>query len=260
MLNLPAGDYTLTVTAGDSPAPTSSACRTWPAAPLTPGTPVSGTEPGQRDRPVPLRRRRRRPLLLRRSRPAPIGRRPRWRLIDPYGNVLFNAVFDNTSAADAEQPALTQSGTYTLLLEGNIGDTAGNYTFNVRPIVTTSTPLTIGNVVSGAIATAGQQDRYTFTLPGAALLYFDSLANIGNLSWTLTGPTGPVVSTRDFINGDGLVLNLPSGNYTLTVDGTRDATGAYSFRLLDFATAPLDTGNSRERLSESRQRNRTVSV
>jgi len=33
------------------------------------------------------------------------------------------------------------------------------------------------------------------------------------------------------------VFQLAAGNYTLTVDGVNDATGAYSFRLLDFAAA-----------------------
>ena len=31
------------------------------------------------------------------------------------------------------------------------------------------------------------------------------------------------------------MLNLPAGDYTLTVDGPGDTTGAYSFRLLDLA-------------------------
>src|SRR5207248_707599 len=36
-------------------------------------------------------------------------------------------------------------------------------------------------------------------------------------------------------------MDLPGGSYTLTVDGTSDFTGAYSFRLLSYATATTVT-------------------
>ena len=62
------------------------------------------------------------------------------------------------------------------------------------------------------------------------------------MTWTLTGPTGTVVSNRAFNTSDGSnvlnpVVNVPAGDYTLTVDGSGDATGAYSFRLSDLAAA-----------------------
>src|SRR5204863_68405 len=59
-----------------------------------------------------------------------------------------------------------------------------------------------------------------------------------------TGPAGTAVSNRRFDSSDfPNVLNLPAGAYTLTIDGTSDATGAYSFRLSDLASAtPLTPG------------------
>src|SRR5262249_43541156 len=52
-----------------------------------------------------------------------------WRLIDPYGNVLFNTGF-----ADVATLTLAQAGSYTLLVEGRISDTGtGSYAFNVQP-------------------------------------------------------------------------------------------------------------------------------
>src|SRR5262249_59848073 len=65
----------------------------------------------------------------------------------------------------------------------------------------------------------------------------------------LAGPAGIAVNARSFTASDGFtfsgspVLSLPAGSYTLTVDATTDATGAYQFRLVDLASAtPLTPG------------------
>src|SRR5207244_2560613 len=112
------------------------------------------------------------------------------------------------------------------------------YTFNVTPTTVTTTPLTLGSTVSGALATPGEQDRYSFTLAGATLLYFDALTNNNNLTWTLTGPAGTAVSSRAFTTGVfefdvNPVVGVPAGDYTLTIDLPGDQTGAYAFRLID---------------------------
>src|SRR5262249_28779649 len=130
-------------------------------------------------------------------------------------------------------------GTYTLLMEGLIGDTGtGTYTFNVSSSAITSTPLALGSTVNGTLATPGSQDRYTFTLAGSTLLYFDSLTNNFNLNWTLTGPAAPAVNARDFTSGaNNTVISVPAGDYTLTIDLPGEQTGAYAFRLWDVAQA-----------------------
>ena len=57
--------------------------------------------------------------------------RAAWRLVDPYGNILFNTSFNS----DVNTLTLAQPGSYTLLLEGFIFDTgSGSYTFNVQPM------------------------------------------------------------------------------------------------------------------------------
>src|SRR5262249_1995922 len=110
----------------------------------------------------------------------------------------------------------------------------------------TSTPLTLGGLANGSLATPGEQDRYTFTLPGAALLYFDAQTNNFNLTWTLTGPAGTAVSNRPFAGGifDGdPAVGVPAGDYALAIDLPGDQTGAYAFRLRDLSAAtPLTPG------------------
>ena len=104
-----------------------------------------------------------------------------------------------------------------------------------------STPLTLGSIVNESIAVTGEQDRYTFTLDSASLLYFDSRTNDSRFQWTLTGPAGTAVSARAFTSSDGFgvvnPLNLVAGDYTLTVAASGSTTGAYSFRLSDPSAA-----------------------
>ncbi|PYK98757.1 MAG: hypothetical protein DME19_11280 [Verrucomicrobia bacterium] len=76
----------------------------------------------------------------------------RWRLIDPYNDMVFS-----TSLFTDQGPLLLgRPGTYTLLVEGYIIDVgSGTYGFNVAPVSDGLQALTLGNVVSGAIATPG---------------------------------------------------------------------------------------------------------
>ncbi|WP_032908246.1 hypothetical protein, partial [Mesorhizobium sp. LNHC252B00] len=169
-----------------------------------------------------------------------------WRLIDPFGKqVWFN------SFVDQDVETLAFNGTYTLAVEGYVSNTSPvDFTFGIQKVEDTTAPLTVGATMDGAIAHSGQQNRFTFDLASPARLYFDSLTYDTNLSWTLIGPHGEEVSTRYFIYSDAAnlsgnpVLDLVAGAYTLIVDGSLDATGAYKFRLLDLAAAdPIVLGD-----------------
>lgn len=174
-----------------------------------------------------------------------------WRLIDPSGNIVFNNLNFGDVNTDVDTLTLPLTGPYVLLIEGRFNDAGGataNYTFNVQPVTDSTTPLTLGNVVSSNISVTGEQDNYTFTLGAASTLYFDSLTNDTRLRWSLTGPGGTVVNNRLFNSSDSIditdpQLHLPAGNYTLTIDGIGDEVTPYSFRLSDLATAtPLTPG------------------
>jgi RHS repeat-associated protein len=252
VLNLVAGDYTLTVAAFGT-ATGNYSFRLWDlaqATPLTPGTPVSGdlspaneTDLYRFDAAAGDRF-----FFDAQARSGATG--ATWRLIDPYGNVAFTSTGFGNASSDVDVQTLTRTGRYTLLLEGSVFDIgAGTYTINVQPARTDTAALTLGSTVSGSIATAGEQDRYTFTLPSPSLLYFDALTNNANFTWTLTGPTGTAVSGRRFTQSDdsGIstnpVLNLIPGDYTLTIDPPGDAVGDYAFRLWDLGQAtPLTPG------------------
>src|SRR5262249_49915073 len=143
---------------------------------------------------------------------------------------------------------LPVTGTYRVLIEGFdprdasytlTADLLGNVPVNPPP----STPLTIGDPVSGDISAPGEVDRYTFTLDTARVLAFDALSgfdNGGGLNWSLRGPDGTEVQGATFSFSDdpfGQIppLRLDAGSYVLTV--TSAGVISYSFRLLDLAAA-----------------------
>ena len=229
-LALPAGNCTLTVSAtGQTTGAYAFRLSNLSAATsLTPGTPVSGTlNPANSTNlyQFPANAGDQFAFMRLGGSGAPDAA---WKLIDPYGNVLFNAGLHTN-----EGPlTLAATGSYYLLVEGGITDTGtGTYSFNVQfqgnvPPIFSGTPLTLDSTVNGNLTTAGQQDHYIFTLAASAQLYFDSLTNNGNLRWSLSGPAGAAVSNRSFTNSDANdmsgnpVLTLPAGNYTLTVAGS----------------------------------------
>ncbi len=164
-----------------------------------------------------------------------------WRLLDPSGHPLFLA-----GLRQDQQLTVDEAGTYTLLLEGYYAEnSAPTYEFVVRSVTDGAGPLAVGATIGGSVATPGQIQTYEFSLASERRLYFDALLPASGLDWSLSGPRGVVVNRRAFSGSDGpsglSLLTLPAGGYRLTVDADGDATGAYSFRLLDLEDAsPLN--------------------
>jgi RHS repeat-associated protein len=245
-VTVPAGAYTLTVTGigqttGDYSFRLSSLAT---ATPLTPGTPVSATlNPANSTDFYQFNATAGQSFYFASLAGSASAR---WRLIDPSGNMLFN----NPLSSDGGRLTLTGSGAFTLLVEGGLTDTGtDSYSFNVAPITDTTQTLTLGSAVNATLAEPGEQDSYKFTLAAHTQLYFDSLTNSASIDWSLTGPTGSVVSNRHFDASDASsfsnnnVLPLPLGAYTLTVNAIGQTVGAYGFRFSDIATAtPLTPG------------------
>src|SRR5690606_27719807 len=110
----------------------------------------------------------------------------RWRLIDPFGNPVFGPA----TLVDIDGQVLPFTGTYTLLIEGQVGQGAvAGYDFQILPMVVQDAALTVGQRIDAAISQPGERDRYSFALTEPAKLVFDSLLSTSTLNWTLTGPT-----------------------------------------------------------------------
>ena len=95
------------------------------------------------------------------------------------------------------------------------------------------TPISIGQTVTGSIASSNQTDDYTFTGVKDETVYLQSKATCsGSLRWELLGPDGGPLDGSVVCN-DLLRQVLPSeGTYTVRVNADRNAMGAYGFSLL----------------------------
>src|SRR5688572_30434623 len=77
--------------------------------------------------------------------------------------------------------------------------------------------------VAGNISVPGEVDKYVFTVAEEKQVYFDSQSNVA-LNWSLAGPRGAVVASRDFRSSDSWeiggnpVITLTPGEYLLSVD------------------------------------------
>ncbi|MHC5537674.1 hypothetical protein ACYOEI_05520, partial [Singulisphaera rosea] len=167
-----------------------------------------------------------------------------WRLLDPYNNSIFGSYL----GSDNSGVTLPASGTYTLAVYANVGDTtAPNYSFQVNyqshtnPPTISGTTLTLGSPVSTSVS-AGGIDYYQFTLANPTRLWFDVQTYDGSLSWSLAGPQGTVLGYENFNWDDQNIGLLPAGTYSLQVSGPGGE--AYAFNLLSFTAAtPITPGS-----------------
>ena len=167
---------------------------------------------------------------------------PYWRLFDRNGTQLHYGYFVNDSAT----LTLGYTGSYILAIENRIYDGAGTLRFQVStkghvdlPVPPAGDPITLGATVSGTLTSNSDSKLYGFDLAANSRLMFDALSGTYP-QWSLAGPNGTVVASRNFYASDSYdysaspVLDLGPGHYVLTVTAQ---TGNFSFRLLDLAAA-----------------------
>ena len=167
------------------------------------------------------------------------------RLVDPFGGDIFSRRSIGGSNPDVDTLLLEQEGIYTLLVEGEISNVDTDdisYILNIQPVAeAVSQALMLNSLVKESIDVTGEEDIYRFNLAERSRLYFDSLTNTSNLTWTLEGPAGIEVNSRHFSSRDSSfsILDLVAGDYTLTINGKLDFTGDYQFQLLDLGAATV---------------------
>ncbi len=173
-----------------------------------------------------------------------------WILYGPGGQYVTSDYIYNDS-----EFALSATGEYLLVMQGN-GAVSADYKLRIVTPEFVTTPLTLNQTVNGNISEPGENDTYTFSGAVGQQLFFDALnTNDPNFTVRLYTPSGrelysgPLQNDRgpDTINYYGIFPGFTfteTGTYRLVIDGNRDATGDYSFRLLDKAAATaiqLDT-------------------
>ena len=109
-------------------------------------------------------------------------------------------------------------------------------------------PLAFGVTNSGTISLPAQEDRFTFSGAIGQRLFYDALdLDFESIVVTILAPSGDTVNgfAANHSSDVGPVYLLETGTYTMILRGSGDATGDYSFRLLDLANAtPISYGTT----------------
>lgn len=250
LYRLPAGDYTLAVTASGD-ATNSYAFRLLnlaDAAPMPLDVPVSGTL-------VPPTSTKAYRFSATEGQSVYFGANsqsgftyygvPFWTLVAPSGGQVFDRSFGDYGAV-----TLGENGVYTLLVGGAIQETSsgGSYGFTVSGVTNTANSMSLGATINGVVEQPGQVRTYDFDIANDTRVFFDTLTNRSGLYWTLSGPSGTLANTVSFASDGYYLYYLVPGRYTVTVSGNgASSTGDFSFRILDLAAgtviAPLATIN-----------------
>ncbi len=164
-----------------------------------------------------------------------------WQLQAPDGTMLFNSVLRDW------QVVLSQTGVYTLTVDGNSSSSFGLYAFE---LLETPPPqqfvINIGDTVSdgfpasgaGNLEAPGAVDIFTFSAVANQELIFNWLSGSNvQIGWQLEAPDSTVLF--DSVLRDWQLVLPQTGVYTLTANGNAlDSVGLYSFQLLEVTAVP----------------------
>jgi RHS repeat-associated protein len=142
-------------------------------------------------------------------------------------------------------PIVLLGGSYRLSLQGRRSSgnfLGGAYDLAIRSVTSPAPrPIGLNATVDDAIGAAGEVDAFTFSAGAGQIVFLDHLSPLNTtiFNWELTDAAGRAIIPRTGNIGDVGPLALAGGDYTLRVLGEGDATGAYSFRLVDAAPVAL---------------------
>ncbi|WP_048323514.1 hypothetical protein, partial [Crocosphaera watsonii] len=144
--------------------------------------------------------------------------------------------------------SLETTGTYLVSVRQPT-NSSEDYNFELLLPQTNITPLNVGELVNGNIASPGNQEAYTFTGSVGQKVVFDGLSSDDiSMDARLISPTGDTIFSSQNVNGDSNPITLlEAGNYELVIDGGfNNAIGDFSFQMLDVADAIALTANEEQ--------------
>lgn len=277
LISLPAGDYTLTVRAGDcyaSPGDYSFALIVPPtqtfdlaldqlvADGTVGGAPVAGAGnlavKGERDvytfTAVPGQA-----VYMQDLSGTSVSGcgRPSWTLYGPDGATIKSDNLDGSDVGRIVLPTGPASpANYTIVVKYccNCESPVGTYSFKLYDVPTPVTyPIVAGVAVTegapaagaGILTIPGEQDLYTFTATAGEKVYFKTYGAAAPMIWTLNRPDATeVFSVRLDGSDPGQKVLSQTGTYTLTVKASGNTVlnlGTYGFLLI--GEAPLLVGS-----------------
>jgi RHS repeat-associated protein len=139
--------------------------------------------------------------------------------------------------------SLTKDGSYVVEVTGiTFSPDPLDFSFTLITPTRSTSPLTLGSTVQGALSGLKTQVVYSFQGSRGQRIYFDDLStsSSSDLSATLTGPDGKEFGSVSLGQSDNLLEQLRvDGAYTVSIESNSAASNNYAFRLLDLANAPL---------------------
>ena len=146
-------------------------------------------------------------------------------LVSPNGNRIFSTNSDD----DRGVFALTEAGTYRLIVNGDFGET-GDYSFRLfdtveAPVLTLDTPVT------GSLDPGNSSNIYQFEGTADQKLFFNSLGTASG-RWLLYGPGNQLIESRS-LSSDFEEILTADGTYLLVIQGnTTNGTVNYNFQVV----------------------------
>jgi len=169
------------------------------------------------------------------------GERPRWTLIDPAGDTLWNQSFTDTPTVTT-----TATGFHVVLVRGPIDNTGPtpSHAFSLLPVVQRDEPLVFDSIIDSGIQTPGETVTYRFRVDAPIRVSLDVLRS-SDVRWQLNDPSGSVAA-GSFTSESRWQYDLTPGEHRLILTGPDVDTPTYRFRLLAAAagaTLTLDSPN-----------------
>ncbi|MBE9013116.1 hypothetical protein IQ250_23225, partial [Pseudanabaenaceae cyanobacterium LEGE 13415] len=152
-----------------------------------------------------------------------------------------NQVISSVGDSDSEF-VLPANGTYYLRIKGRSSETSVPYSFQmILPDIPTRS-LVLDAPITATLNKKGEQHIYTFNGTLDQRLLLDTLLERRDIRATLTSPSGATLSINPSLADDwwyNPVILPEAGRYALTIDGTGEATGTYSFKLANLSDAHI---------------------
>jgi RHS repeat-associated protein len=152
---------------------------------------------------------------------------PWWQLLGPDGSEDGYG----TACQDIGRVVLTSAGTWTVNVFSRGGST-GPYAFTVLSVpATTTTQITIGELVAGSIS-RGQERDYTFTATAGETVYLESKLQKCDANppwWQLVEPDGSDDGYGTACQDIGRVVLTSAGTWTVNVFSRGSSAGPYAF-------------------------------
>lgn len=147
------------------------------------------------------------------------------RLFNPANNIVF---LNQNSDSDGGPYVFTETGTYTLLIDGNAA-TIGDYIFRLDDL-NNQPALPLNTAINKTLTPGYAVDWFQYNASGGEHLYFDGQGGNNGANWYFFGPANENLGSANITGDFEVVLNQP-GTYLLAVAGNSANPVPYSVQV-----------------------------